>query len=55
MTVDQPKPLWTPLNPEKSQLAQFQNYIAKKYNQDFGIPNKFLKIAKLLGTVLTWR
>jgi len=51
MTVDQPKPLWTPLEPEKSQLAQFQNYISKKYNQDFGIiPNKFPKIEKLMTT-----
>lgn len=42
MTVDTPKPLWTPSNPEKSQLAHFQNYIAKKHNRKFGKgpPNK---------------
>jgi acetoacetyl-CoA synthetase len=45
MTVDSPKPLWTPSNPEKSQLAHFQNYIAKKYNRKFGKghPNRFLE------------
>jgi hypothetical protein len=39
MTIDCPKPLWTPLHPEQSQLARFQKYIAKKYNREFG---KFL-------------
>ena len=37
MTVDAPKPLWTPENPEKSQLVHFQAYVAKKYNCKLGI------------------
>src|SRR5437667_9937487 len=36
MTVDHPMPLWTPLHPDKSQLAQFQNYVGKKYKGKFG-------------------
>ena len=40
MTVDVPQPLWTPQEPEKSQLAQFQKHIASKYAAEFGIPNK---------------
>jgi hypothetical protein len=35
MTLDPPKPLWTPPNPEASQLAKFQAYIADKYHQEF--------------------
>lgn len=36
MTVGAPKPLWTPVTPENSQLAQFQKHIAEKYNSNFG-------------------
>jgi acetoacetyl-CoA synthetase len=45
MTVDPPKPLWTPSNPEKSQLIHFQNYITKKHNRKFGkrAPQQFFE------------
>jgi len=36
MTVDGPKPLWTPSDPEASQLKQFENRITEKYNVQFG-------------------
>lgn len=48
MTVDAPKPLWTPTNPENSQLAHFQAYIAKKYNCKSGnVPQHFSAIIKI--------
>jgi hypothetical protein len=34
MTIDPPKPLWTPSRPQDSQLAKFQTYIADKYDQE---------------------
>ena len=44
MTVDPPKPLWTPVNAEASQLSHFEKYVTDKYQVKFGI---YLLIKKL--------
>jgi hypothetical protein len=41
MTVEAPKPLWTPTNPDKSQLARFQKHVAEKYNLKLGLSQQF--------------